>query len=211
MFKDRKDAGKRLAEALDNYKDSDILVLAIPRGGVEVGYEVAKYLNADFDIIVTRKLPYPTNPEAGFGAIAEDGSFYINESASKWLTNDEIRRIKQEQNIEIKRRVAALRQNRPLPGIKDRNVILIDDGIAMGSTMRASIMLCKNKMAKKIIVAVPVSGKDTADDIRNMVDEIVILETPSFFQAVAQVYDNWHDVNDDEVLDIMDKWESFRH
>lgn len=206
MFEDRKDAGKKLAEALEKYKNKGVLVLAIPRGGVEVGYQIAKYLNADFSILISRKLPFPYNPESGFGAIAEDGSTFIFEDAERWLSKQTIAEVVKEQKQEIIRRIAVLRKNKPLPEITDRIVILVDDGIAMGSTMRASIMLCKNKGAGKIIVAVPVSGKDMAKEIEKIVDEIVVLEKPQFFQAVAQVYRNWYDVSDKEVLEIMERW-----
>lgn len=207
MFDDRKDAGERLAVALKRYKDKHVLVLAIPRGGVEVGYHVAKYLNADFSIIISRKLPFPTDPEAGFGAVAEDGSTFILSDATRWVSQEEIDEIIEKQKQEITRRIAVLRRNKPLPDMKDRMVILIDDGIAMGSTMRASIMLCKNKEAKKIVVATPVTGRDTAREIEEMVDEFVVLEKPLFFYAVAQVYKNWYDVPDREVIEIMEQWQ----
>ena len=207
MFEDRTNAGQKLALALERYKDQNVLVLAIPRGGVEVGYQIAKHLNADFSILVSRKLPYPDNPEAGFGAIAEDGSTFIFPYAARTVPKQTMDKIIHEQETELKRRIQTLRAGKALPKIKDRTVIITDDGIAMGSTMRASIMLCKNKKAKKIIIASPVAGPNTAKEIAALVDEAVILETPLFFQAVAQVYANWYDVPDDEVIRILQKWE----
>lgn len=206
MFQNRKDAGQQLARALGKYKDKGVLVLAIPRGGVQVGYEVAQYLQGELAIIITRKLPFPDEPEAGFGAIAEDGSTYISESLSRWVSQRVIERIIKEQTQEIERRIKVLRNGRPLPRIEDRTVVLVDDGIAAGSTMRASIALCRNQGAASIIVAVPVTGKRTAQDIGSLVDKIVVLETPPFFHAVAQVYEHWYDVQDDEVLAIMEKY-----
>jgi predicted phosphoribosyltransferase len=206
MFDDRTDAGKKLAKALEKYKGQGVLVLAIPRGGVEVAYQVARYLEADLSIIVSRKLPTPGNPESGFGAIAEDGSLFIWEHAKLCYSKETIAKIIEQQGQEIKRRIEVLRKGKPLPEIKDKTVILVDDGIAMGSTMRTSIMLCKKQEAKKIIVATPVSGVNTAEQIGSMVDEVVILEKPPFFQAVAQVYENWYDVSDEEVLKIMERW-----
>jgi putative phosphoribosyl transferase len=203
VFEDRKDAGERLARALEKYKGEDVLVLAIPRGGVEVAYEVAKYLDVDFSLLVARKLPYPINPEAGFGAVAEDGSTFIFERAAVWLGRKRIDKIKKEQLREIIRRIDVLRKGKPLPEISGRTVVLVDDGLAMGSTMRAAIMLCKNKNAAKVVVAVPVAGREVASDIAGIVDELVVLEVPPFFQAVAQVYRNWYDVGDEEVLEIM--------
>ena len=206
MFKNRKDAGKKLASALMNYKGKCVLVLAIPRGGVELAYEVAKTLIAELDILISRKLPLPENPEAGFGAIAEDGSVFINEIATRYLDPETIDQIKAEQVHEIQRRIDTLRSGKPLTSIRKKTIILVDDGIAMGSTMRAAIMLCKNKGAKKIIVASPVAGPETVREISQLVDEIVILEEPIFFQAVAQVYVNWYDVSDSEVVQIMNAW-----
>lgn len=203
MFKNRKDAGEKLASALENYRAESPLILAIPRGGVEVGLQVAKELDADFSLVIARKLPFPDNPEAGFGAIAEDGSTFIFEDAFYWLSGNAIERIKKEQIAEVRRRVKALRGGNPLPEIKGRTIILIDDGIAMGSTMLASIELCKNRGARKIVVAVPVAGREVAEMIRKKVDDFIVLESPRYFRAVADVYGNWYDVSDEEVLDLL--------
>ena len=208
MFEDRKDAGKKLAKELTRYKGKSVLVLGIPRGGVEVAYEVAKYLDAELSILISRKLPLPFNPEAGFGAIAEDGSTLIQKDTHSWLSREEVEEIIREQKLEVDRRIKVLREAKPLPRIKGRTVILVDDGLAMGSTMKVSIDLCKNKEAGKIIVAVPVSGESTAREIGDMVDEIVVLEMPPFFQAVAQVYTNWRDIQDSEVIEILERWKS---
>ncbi|MFP4655664.1 MAG: phosphoribosyltransferase [Methanohalobium sp.] len=205
MFKDRTDAGKQLAKVFDNYRDENVLVLAIPRGGVEIGYQVAIYLNANLSLLISRKLPFPYNPEAGFGAVAEDGSTFINECAARGLSEGLIESIKDEQIREIKRRIEVLRNGEPLPDMKDRTVILTDDGLAMGSTMNAAIKLCKNRGASKIVVAVPVAGREVVNRIGNLVDDIIVLDIPPFFQAVAQVYENWYDVSDNEVLEIMNK------
>ena len=199
MFEDRREAGRKLAKALDQYKGQGVLVLAIPRGGVQVGYEVAKHLNADFSILVSRKLPYPFEPEAGFGAVAEDGSVFINEGAAYGLPKNEVDRIIEGQKKEIERRIAVLRKGRPLPKVEGRVVILVDDGIAMGSTMRAAVMLCRNRGAKKIVVAVPVAG-ESARELEAIADDMVILEQRVNFRAVADAYRNWYDVSDEEVL-----------
>lgn len=204
IFRDRKDAGMRLASRLEKYRGVDALVLAIPRGGVEVGCIVAEHLRAQFSLLVTRKLPFPDNQEAGFGAIAEDGSVFIFEDAAMWVSSEAIERIVDEQSGEIRRRVQVLRGGRPLPEIEGRTVILVDDGLAMGSTMRASIMLCRKRDAGRIVVAVPVAGREVAEEVSRIVDELVVLEIPARFMAVAQVYMNWYDVPDEEVLEIID-------
>ncbi len=206
MFRDRKDAGRQLARALRLYRGQDAVVLAIPRGGVEIGYEVATYLDAEFSILVTRKLPLPHNPEAGFGAIAEDGSRFIYPGAASALPPAIIDEIVAQQKAEIARRVRVLRDGRPLPEITQRRVILVDDGIAMGSTMRASIAMCKNRGAAELVVAVPVAGRRVAHAIDTLADRLVILTTPHGFRAVAQVYEHWRDVPDREVLAILDRW-----
>ncbi len=204
-FLDRRDAGKKLAVELEKYRVKGPIVLAIPRGGVEVGYQVARHLDADLSLIVTRKLPLPDNPEAGFGAVAEDGSTYIYPRATRWVSDEKAKEIKHEQVEEIKRRIDVLRNGEPLPDIRGRTVILVDDGIAMGSTMKASIAMCRNQGAEKIIVAVPVTGTDRKADVGRLVHDIIVLETPHFFRAVAQVYRNWYDVSDREVLKIMER------
>lgn len=200
MFKDRKDAGQKLAIVLQTYKAEVPLVLAIPRGGVELGYEISQALDTDFSLLICRKLPFPHNTESGFGAIAEDGSLYINELAASSVSDKEVEQIIAEQKLEIKRRIQTLRKEMSLPLIKGRTVILVDDGIAMGSTMHVAVELCKKAKAKKIIVAVPVAGRTSIEKFSNMVDEMIVLESPVPFYAVAQVYENWYDVSDEEVL-----------
>jgi predicted phosphoribosyltransferase len=205
MFEDRSDAGRDLAKQLAPYKDEDPLVLTIPRGGVEVGDQVARALDADFSLLITRKLPFPRNPESGFGAIAEDGSTFLYERAAATVPDSVIERIKTRQREEIERRIEVLRRGEPLPQIEGRTVILVDDGIAMGSTMRASIELCKNQGAAKIVVAAPVAGEQVIQDLRRLADDVVVVEVPPYFRAVAQVYRNWYDVPDTEVLEIMER------
>ncbi len=203
MFKSRKDAGEKLALSLEKYRVENPVILAIPHGGVEVGLQISKKLGADFSLVIARKLPFPDNPEAGFGAIAEDGSTFLLENAGYWLARETIEQIKQEQIAEIEQRVNVLRGGKTLPDIAGRTVILIDDGIAMGSTMRAAIELCRNKKAGKVVVAVPVAGKEVADAIAKEADEFFVLEIPVDFRAVAQAYENWYDVSDEEVLDLL--------
>ena len=205
MFKDRKDAGQKLGLALRKYRDTNALVLAIPRGGVELGVEVAKALQCDLSLLICRKLPYPHNPESGFGAIAEDGSVYINQMAAATVPEYEIEQIIQDQSQEIQRRIQTLRHGKALPSLKGRTVILVDDGIAMGSTMHTAVALCRKREAEKIIVAVPVAGAQVIENFSQMADEVIVLESPSDFHAVAQVYENWYDVSDEEVMALLQK------
>ncbi|WP_457605945.1 phosphoribosyltransferase [Nitratifractor sp.] len=211
MFLDRRDAGRRLGEALQRYRGEEgLIVLAIPRGGVEVGYEVAKALEADFDLIVCRKLPYPFNPESGFGAIAEDGTIYINPRAQIPLSEEEILEIVRRQQEEIGRRIDVLRGGRPLPSLEGRTVILTDDGIAMGSTMHAAVEMCRHRGAGRVVVAVPVAGPYSVREFSRLADDVVVLESPPDFHAVAQVYAHWYDVSDEEVLEILERWRAWK-
>jgi predicted phosphoribosyltransferase len=203
MFIDRTDAGIQLGKALMKYKGPDTIVLAIPRGGVEIGYQVAKALDAPLSLIIARKLPFPDNPESGFGAVAEDGSTWLVPDFRFYLPPETVEEIIASQVTEIRRRIDALRAGRELPDIRGQTVILVDDGIAMGSTMRASIQYCRNMEAGKVVVAAPVTGSDTAEDMKRIADDVVILDMPLYFRAVAQVYRNWYDVPDEEVLKIM--------
>lgn len=211
MFFDRKDAGEKLGQALEHYQDKDVLVLGIPSGGAETAYYVAQHLHADLAMVVTRKLGYPSNPEAAFGAIAEDGSLYISDMAQNVLSAEEMNEVLQFQKEEIKRRIQKLRKGKPLPELKDRIVIVVDDGIATGATLFATIELCRKRKAKKIVVAAPISGTNMKNKLLHLVDEVVILNTPEFYTAVSQGYENFSDLSDEEAMMFMDKWENNVH
>lgn len=207
MFRDRRDAGILLGEALKSYGGEDVFVLAIPCGGAEVGRQVSRTLGCPFSLIISRKLPFPDNPESGFGAVSEDGSLWLLPGIDARMPRAVIERIKARQFREIARRITVLRKGRPLPDIVEKTVILVDDGIAMGSTMRASVACCRNRGAGRVIVASPVTGWTTAKEMEKIADDVIILEIPLNFYAVAQVYGNWYDVPDEEVLKIMERAE----
>ena len=207
MFEDRKDAGERLGRALEKYRNTNVLVLGIPRGGVETAYYVAKHLNAELSVVITRKLGYPTNPEAAFGAVAEDGSVYISDSARFDLSKEEMNEVLRQQKEEIRRRIKKLRRGKPIPEIRDRVVIIADDGIATGATLIATIDLCKRRMPARIIVAAPIAGERMEKILQEMVDEVVILETLSFYSAVSQGYENFDNLSDEDALSFIETWE----
>lgn len=206
MFTDRKDAAIQLAKALEKYKGKDAVVLGIPRGGAVTAYYVATHLNAEFSLLVSRKLGHPFNPEYAVGALAEDGTIHLNANALLEVTQSEIDTAVAQQKLEIERRIKILRKGEPLPVIKNRIVIIVDDGIATGATIFAAIKMCKNQGAAKIIVGAPVSGIDKIDELKKMVDEVVILETPDFFYAVSQAYESFFTITDDEALAFLEKW-----
>jgi predicted phosphoribosyltransferase len=203
VFDDRTEAGIKLGEALVKHAGPGTIILAIPKGGVRVGFEAARALGVSFSLIISRKLPLPWNPEGGFGAVAEDGSTWLMPGHERLVAPEVVEETIAAQKEEIRRRIQVLRGGRDLPDLKDRTVILVDDGIAVGSTMRASVACCRNLGAARIVVAVPVTGSDTAREMKKIADDVVILEMPSYFRAVAQVYLNWYDVSDEEVLQVL--------
>lgn len=205
IFKDRKEAGLLLGKMLEKYKSSNPIVIAIPRGGVETGYYVALKLGSELEVIIARKLGYPEHPELAFGAVAEDGSLYLNPWVPQKLTQDIIEKVKKSEIKEIESRIARYRNGRPLPDLKGRTVIIVDDGIATGSTLFASIEMCKKQKPGKIVVAVPVAGHDMTDKLHKKVDDVVILTMPEPFFAVSQVYEQFDSVEDREVILFLNK------
>jgi predicted phosphoribosyltransferase len=206
MFYDRKDAALQLAKALEKYKDKQAVVLGIPRGGAVTGYYVAQHLNAEFSLLISRKLGHPYNPEYAVGAVAEDGTVHLNDTAIREVSQDEIDAAVAQQKKEIERRINILRQGEPLPTIKNKIVLIVDDGIATGATIFAAIEMCKKKEAAKIIVAAPVSGSAIVRQLKKLADEVVIIETPIFYHAVSQGYETFDQVTDEEALELLEKW-----
>lgn len=205
IFKDRKDAGQKLGLFLEaKYKGQRPLIIGIPRGGVEVAYYVAKQLNADLSLIVSKKLPLPNNKEYGIGAIAEENSIYIAQPGRELVSEGVINQIIKEQKQEVDRRVNEYRHGEPLPIMKDRVVILVDDGIATGVTLVPVLELCKKKKAAKVIIAAPVSGSRFDENLYKA-DEIEIMVKPQPFYAVGQVYEVFGDFNDRELLKLLAK------
>ena len=207
MFANRKDAAIQLAKALEKYQGKGVIVLGIPRGGAETAYYVAKHLQAELSLLISRKLGHPGNPEYAFGALAEDGTIYLNPNAESDLSQETIDEVVGQQKKEIERRIKMLRKGKPLPDLKNRTVILVDDGIATGATIFAAIKMCKNQGAGKIIVAAPVSSAGKEEKILKEADEAVILRKPSFFYSVSQAYESFDNLTDMEAVGFMEKWE----
>ncbi len=205
LFEDRRDAGRRLAERLLVYRHNAI-VLAIPRGGVPVGYEVSKKLGVPFDIIVPRKLPIPSDPEAGFGAVAPDGTVVLNEVLMGYLglSPEEIEGIVGEVLREVRRRIKEYRGDRPFPHLKNKNVIVVDDGLASGYTMIAAVRAIRKERPRRIIVAVPCSPRTSVERLEKEADEVVCLAVqPGGPFAVASYYERFPDLSDDEVKSLL--------
>jgi putative phosphoribosyl transferase len=202
-FIDRRDAGFEVGKLLEpRYKNRDVLVLGIPRGGVEVAYEVANVLNGQLSVIITKKLPHPLQHEFAVGAVAEDGSVYLT-SSGRVLSEQTIKQTVNNQLKEIQSRIERFRNGKSLPAMMGRIVIIADDGIATGSTIVSAIKLCRSRGAAKVIVAAPVSGKHYAPEINGLADEVIVVQQPEDFYAVGQVYEDFHNLSDEEVITLL--------
>lgn len=205
-FNDRRDAGQQLARALGHLAgEKDLLVLGLPRGGVPVAYEVARALDAELDIMLVRKLGTPGQPELAMGAIASGGIQVINPRIVQALGIPEqrIQEVAEEEYAELKRREEAYRGERPPPDIEDHTVVLVDDGLATGASMKAAVEAVRTLAPKRIVVAVPVAPPDTVRELEQMVDEVVVLMAPPQFAAVGQWYLDFGQTSDEEVRELL--------
>lgn len=208
IFKDRKEGGVQLASRLKDYKDREgVQVLALPRGGVVTGDEVASYLSCPLDVIIIRKLGFPGQPELAIGAVSETGAVVLNQSiistyeVSEEYIQDEISR----QKSVIERRVDLYRKEKGIPDLRGKTIILLDDGAATGATMKAAISTLKAENIERLVAALPVVPPETAEELRQMVDEFICLETPDDFMAVGSYYQDFAQVTDDEVVEILER------
>jgi putative phosphoribosyl transferase len=205
-FHDRREAGQLLARQLADYKDrDDVVVLALPRGGVPVAYEIARELNAPLDVFVVRKLGVPWQPELAMGAIAGRGTEVLNDDVvtAYNIAPHVIRAVAERERIELERRLQEYRGNRLQHDVHDRTVILVDDGLATGSTMRAAVQALRQDRPKAIVVAVPVAAADTCRRFQTDVDSMICLRTPPNFSAVGYWYEDFSQTTDDEVRELL--------
>jgi len=208
IFPDRAEAGRLLGVKLSKYAGrDDVIVLGLPRGGVPVAYEVAQALRVPLDVFIVRKLGVPGFEELAVGAIASGGVRVLNEEVANALPNrDEIiEAVTQRETAELERREREYRDGRPAPELRDRTVILVDDGLATGATMRAAVKALRQRGAAKIVVAVPVGPPDTCKEFEDEADEVVCASAPEFFQAVGQYYEDFSQTSDDEVRELLAK------
>jgi len=204
--KNRKAAGLALAEALREYKGrDDVIVLGLPRGGVPVAVEVAKALGAELDLMLVRKLGTPGQRELAMGAIASGGSRVMNQDVVHTLniSEDDISQVEESERKELQRREQAYRGKRPWPELANRCVILVDDGLATGATMRAAVDAVRQDGPAHLVVAVPVAPSDTIEMLRKRVDNVVCLAEPAYFRAIGLWYVDFSQVSDDEVRHIL--------
>lgn len=205
-FQNRHEAGVLLAEALKHYANNkDVIVLALPRGGVPVAHPVAEKLKAPMDLCLVRKLGVPDQEELAMGAIAMDGEPVLNEAiiAQCSISYEDLQEIITQKRDEISVRNKLYRNNKSAPNVKNKIVIIIDDGIATGATLRAAIQVIKTQHPKKIIIAVPVADKTICDELSAMVDEMICLYQPSHLMSVGYWYENFDQTTDEEVIALM--------
>lgn len=206
VFHDRQDAGRQLAEELIGHRGENPLVLALPRGGAPVGYEIARALGAPLDVFVARKLGTPGRPELAMGAVAPGGVLILNERVVRWLeiSEEQIERVAAKERAEMERRMLLFRGERPAPAVRDKTVILVDDGIATGMTVRAAILSLRRQEPRGFVLAVPVCAAQTAEELRSEVDALVCLKTPADLWAIAFWYENFEQISASEVVRILE-------
>lgn len=207
-FRDRVDAGQDLADLLQGYAGRpDVVVLALPRGGVPVAFEVARRLGAPLDLLVARKLGVPWHEELGFGAIADGGGRWLNRSLIDrlGLGPQAIEEVTRKEQAELERRVKAYRGDRPPLDLRDKTVILVDDGLATGATMRAAMQSVQAQQPRRLVVAVPVAPSSTAEELSADCDEVVCPLLPLDFMAVGQWYERFDQTTDAEVRELMSR------
>jgi putative phosphoribosyl transferase len=206
VFEDRRAAGRALVPAVQQCDLDDPIILGLPRGGVPLAYEIAVALRAPLDTIVVRKLGVPSQPELAFGAIASGGVRVINDDVVEsvpGLDDDSIEQIAGLEMKELRRREQAYRLDRPYPDLAGKDVVLVDDGLATGATMRAAAEAVRTKSPSSIVVAVPVGSKSAVAGVAAIVDRVICLESPASFYAVGQFYSDFRQTADDEVRDFL--------
>jgi putative phosphoribosyl transferase len=206
LFRDRADAGRKLAARLRPYAGrDDVLVLGLPRGGIPIAYEVARALGAPLDVFVVRKLGVPGQEELAMGAIATGGVRVVNRDVvdALHIPPDVLDRVAAQELRELERRERSYRGDRPEPHVAGKTVILVDDGLATGSTMRAAVAALRAQDPARVMVAVPVAAPSTCEELRREVDDIVCLATPEPFLAVGRFYDDFSQTTDEEVRELL--------
>jgi putative phosphoribosyl transferase len=213
-FRDRREAGKRLADELHAYADrSDVIVLALPRGGVPVGFEVAHALRAPLDVFVVRKLGLPWHDELAMGAIASGGVRVLDRDLIRIarVSEAQIAQVIEIEQRELERRERRYRGDRPFPDLHGKTAILVDDGLATGATMRAAVEALRLEGPARVVVAVPVAAQETCEAFRDITDETVCAETPEPFRAVGLWYADFSQTTDEEVHDLLERARGSAH
>lgn len=211
IFKDRVDAGEQLARLLRPLKHKDPIVLGLPRGGVPVAHQVAQKLNLPMDVIIVRKLGVPSQPELAFGAVGEDGAIFLNEAIIRELAiSKQVQAgVETRERQEISKRALRFRGSHKPIDIKNRTVIIVDDGIATGATVQVACRVARARGANEVIVAAPVAARDSIRNLESIADSCMVLDVPENFSAVGQWYEDFSTTTDEDVIKIMqDSWVS---
>jgi len=211
LFADRQEAGRKLAEKLTHYRGKNPLILAVPRGGIPVAYEILQVTGGRLDLVIPRKIPAPHNPELALGAVAPDGTVVLEERimAHLGVSREYIREEAARQLAEIERRLQRYRGGRPFPDLAGEIVLVVDDGVATGATLRAALRMVRGKGARSLVLAVPVGPPAAIAALEEEVDELVCLATPDPFYAVGQFYRDFSQTSDREVEDLLQQvWET---
>jgi len=214
IFENRYDAGKQLAEKLGEYRKQPVIILAIPNGGVPVALQVALALNADLDLIISRKIPIPLRPEGGFGAVADDGTTILNQEVLKSINLNEQQINYQVSKVrnDIQQRSLLYRGSRPVSIVSDKTVIVIDDGLASGYTMMAAVESVRRRQPKRVIAAVPAASATAVRQVEKIADRVVTVVTafvPRFY--VSDFYRYWNVLSDEEGLECFQEWQKRRY
>jgi putative phosphoribosyl transferase len=205
-FRDRRDAGRRLAACLAPLRRADPIVAALPRGGVPVGYEVAHVLDAPLDVVVVRKLGVPTQPELGMGAVGEGGVTVLNDDVVRIakVTAEQLAAVENRERAEVERRAAVYRRGRAMQPLEDATVVIVDDGIATGGTLRAAVEVVRAHGPSLVVVAAPVAPSEVVDSLRAVADAVFVLATPKPFVAIGPWYEQFAQTSDEEVAELLD-------
>ena len=207
MFRDRLEAGEKLAEVLSDYRGEQVAVIAIPRGGVEVGYVIAERFDSPLEVTVPRKIGSPMDPELAVGAVAEDGTIYVEEDVVKMLgVREDWIRVEAERELqEVRRRLELYRGGKPLPGLREYVVLLVDDGIATGATIIATARFLRKLNPRRLVIAAPVAPPEVLPKLSREADDVRCVETPTPFFAIGQFYQDFSQLDDSKVIEYLSK------
>jgi len=207
MFRDRLEAGEKLAEVLSDYRGERVAVIAIPRGGVEVGYVIAERFDSPLEVTVPRKIGSPMDPELAVGAVAEDGTIYVEEDVVKMLgVREDWIRVEAERELqEVRRRLELYRGGKPLPGLREYVVLLVDDGIATGATIIATARFLRKLNPRRLVIAAPVAPPEVLPKLSREADDVRCVETPTPFFAIGQFYQDFSQLDDSKVIEYLSR------